>query len=106
MGGGFPSGVGTVSSLLPSSRSGAPHSSTFRCAVSAQITAWYGRASRLIPSTFAAVPLNTRYTPPRAPNRAAISRVTRSVQGSSPYPCVSPGLAAAMARRTASWAPA
>ena len=102
----FPSGVGTVSSLLPSSRSGAPHSSTFRCAVSAQITASYERTSKLIPSTFAAVPLNTRYTPPRAPNRAASSRVTRSVQGSSPYPCASPGLTVAIIRRTAWWAPA
>ena len=35
----LPSGVGTVSSLIPASVSGAPPSSTFRCALSAQIDA-------------------------------------------------------------------
>ncbi len=41
-------------------RSGAPHSSTFRWELSAQMAASYGRASRLSPRTFAAVPVKTR----------------------------------------------
>jgi hypothetical protein len=55
----LPSGVGTVSSLTPATLSGAPHSSTLMCAVSAATTADQRRviADRL--TTFAPVPLNT-----------------------------------------------
>ena len=56
----LPSGVGTARSFTPAIRSGAPHSSTFRCAVSGQITASWGRASAWSARTLAPVPLKTR----------------------------------------------
>ncbi len=56
----LPCSVATVRSLTPAKRSGAPHSSTFRCAVSAQITASCGLVSASSERTFAPVPLKTK----------------------------------------------
>jgi hypothetical protein len=56
----FPSSPGTVSSLTPAIASGAPHSSTFMCEVSVQITACQRRQAARIDSTLAALPLNTK----------------------------------------------
>ena len=76
----LPSGVGTVSSLIPPSASGAPHSSTLRCALSAQINACCGRSIAASPTTLAPVPLNTGNDrgvaeSPRRPPAAARPRV-------------------------------
>ncbi len=55
----LPSGVGTVSSFRPPTRSGAPHSSTLMCALSAQITAPQRSVTAWRATTLAPVPLNT-----------------------------------------------
>ena len=56
----FPSGVGTVSSLEPRSRSGAPHSSTLMWAESAQTMASNGRSRDCRPTTLVPVPLKQK----------------------------------------------
>ena len=53
----LPSGVGTVTSLEPRKRSGAPHSSTSMWAPSAQTTASKGRSIDWSPTTLVPVPL-------------------------------------------------
>jgi hypothetical protein len=80
----LPSRVATVASLQPLIRSGAPHSSTAMCAVSAQITASKGFASALIASTFAPVPLKTTWAAACAPKWRRKHAVIDSVHGSSP----------------------
>ena len=55
----LPSGVGTVSSLSPPIRSGAPHSSTLMCALSAHTTAPHRSVTACSATTFAPVPLKT-----------------------------------------------
>ncbi len=72
----LPSMPGTVSSLTPAIASGAPHSSTFRCAVSAQITASNGRHAARSETTLAPVPLNTKNTRASSPKLAATRRST------------------------------
>ena len=56
----LPCSVATVSSLVPASRSGAPHSSTCMWATSVQITASNGRVRASIEATLAPVPLKTK----------------------------------------------
>ncbi len=55
----LPSGVGTVSSLSPPTRSGAPFSSVLMWAVSAQMTAPHRGSIDCSDSTLAPVPLKT-----------------------------------------------
>ena len=55
----LPSSVGTVSSLMPATRSGAPPSSTLMWAVDAAITAPQRGSIDCSPTTLAPVPLNT-----------------------------------------------
>ena len=80
----LPSGVGTVRSLIPPNTSGAPHSSTFRCAESAQITPCHGRNIARNPTTFAPVPLKTGNTDASAPKRSRASAARLSVHESAP----------------------
>jgi hypothetical protein len=79
-----PSTVSTGSSLHPSCRSGAPHSSVWMCAVSAHTTASYERSSVPSDSTFAPVPLNTRCAWDSGPKCSANSRFACVVHGSAP----------------------
>ena len=63
----LPSGVGTVSSLMPPIRSGAPFSSVWMWAVSAQTTAPHRGRTDWSDSTLAPVPLNTGNTVAASP---------------------------------------
>src|SRR5919199_3404801 len=101
----LPSGVSSSTSLTPSSRSGAPHSSTAMCAVRAQTTCCHGARASPRPTTFAPVPLKTKATsacPPRCPRTAATAR---RVTSSAPYAGAWPVLAAATAATTSGEAP-
>ena len=80
----FPSGVGTVSSLMPAIASGAPPSSTLRCALSAQTTPCHGRSIARSPTTFAAVPLKTGKPTAPAPKCSRTRSASRAVTGSAP----------------------
>ena len=80
----LPSGVGTVSSLIPPMISGAPHSSTFRCALSAQITPCHGRSIERRPTTFAPVPLKTGKATASSPKCARTAVCSRAVHSSAP----------------------
>ena len=102
----LPSGVSTASSFSPATRSGAPHSSTFRCAVEAQIAASYGRVSACSATTFAPVPLNTSAARASSPKCVRNSSPTRAVQSSPPYETAWPVLAAAIASSTSGRTPA
>jgi len=75
----LPSGVGTVSSLSPATRSGAPFSSVWMCAVSAQITAPHGGSIDWSDRTLAPVPLNTGYAVACAPKWSATTSCSRAV---------------------------
>ena len=55
----LPSNVGMVSSLTPPTFSGAPHSSTWMCAVDVQTTAAQRVVIACSATTFAPVPLKT-----------------------------------------------
>jgi hypothetical protein len=79
-----PSGASAISSLRPA-RSGAPHSSTCRCALAAQITASQGRVSVSTHSTFAAVPLKTGNARAAGPKCARNRSSIRAVHASCPY---------------------
>ena len=80
----FPSSCGTVNSFTPAIASGAPHSSTLMCAVSVQITAWYGRQVARMASTFAPLPLKTGNTRAASPNSWRNSASSSAVKGSCP----------------------
>ena len=79
----LPSGVTTVSSLIPPITSGAPPSSTFRWAVSAHTTPCHGRSIERSPTTFAPVPLNTGKIS-RVPNTCSERSRSWSVHSSAP----------------------
>ncbi len=70
--------------MQPVKRSGAPHSSTLMCAVSAQTTAWKGRVTAASAETFAPVPPKTKKTSALSPKRSRKSRTAVSVYTSSP----------------------
>ena len=80
----LPSGVGTVSSLRPPIRSGAPPSSTLMCADSAQITAPQRSVSAWSAVTFAPVPLKTGKASAVGPKWLCMIRWRCSVYWSSP----------------------
>ena len=79
-----PSTVSAGSSLQPRCRSGAPHSSVWMCAVSAQTTASYERSTVPSDNTFAPVPLNTRCASASGPKCSANSRLASAVHESAP----------------------
>ncbi len=79
----FPSSVGQVSSLKPPMRSGAPASSTFRWALSAQMTPSHALSIERRPTMFAAVPLKTGKMS-RVPKTSSARTRRRSVQSSAP----------------------
>ena len=99
----LPSTPGKVSSLSPAIASGAPHSSTFRCAVSAQMTPSNRRHAARSETTLAPVPLNTKNALASAPNVCATRASTPSVYSSCPYPKVCPTFTRAIAARTSGW---
>ena len=78
-----PSGVSTTISLRPA-RSGAPHSSTFRCAVRAHTTPSHGRVRAETHSTLAPVPLNTGNACAVGPKCSRKRSCMRAVHGSAP----------------------
>lgn len=80
----LPSGVGTVSSLRPPIRSGAPPSSTLMWADSAQITAPHRSVSAWSAVTLAPVPLNTGKASAVGPKWLCMTRWRWSVYSSSP----------------------
>jgi hypothetical protein len=80
----LPSIVGTVSTLMPAIRSGAPASSTCACEVAGVMTASQRRHSAPRTSTFAAVPLKTGHGWALAPKCARSSSSARAVNGSAP----------------------
>lgn len=80
----LPSGVGTVSSLSPAIRSGAPPSSTLMCAVSAQITAPQRSVRAWRAVTFAPVPLKTGKASAYGPKWLRMIFCRFSVYSSSP----------------------
>ncbi len=80
----LPSGVGTVKSLRPLTRSGAPPSSVWMCAVPLAMTAPQRGMSAVSASTFAPVPLNTGNTSACSPNSAFTTSARRAVYWSSP----------------------
>jgi len=80
----LPCSVATVSSFTPAIDSGAPHSSTFRCALSAQITASHRRQAARSDRTLAAVPLKTKYVRASLPNCSATCCSAARVRSSWP----------------------
>ncbi len=75
----LPWGVGTVSSFRPPTFSGAPHSSTWMCADSAQITASQRSVIACSATTFAPVPLKTGYADASLPKCSRKTSWSRSV---------------------------
>lgn len=76
--------MATGSSLMPADFSGAPPSSTWMCAVSAQITAPQRGSMAWSPTTFAPVPLNIGHAVASLPKCWATTSWRRAVYTSSP----------------------
>ncbi len=102
----LPSGVGTVKSLRPLTRSGAPPSSVWMWAVPLAMTAPQRGMSAVRASTFAPVPLKTGKTSACSPNSARTTSVRRAVYWSSPYEIWWPPFASVRAASTSGCAPA
>jgi len=95
-----------VNSFRLLTRSGAPPSSVWMCAVPLAITAPQRGMSAVSASTFAPVPLKTGNTSAWSPNSAFTTSVRRAVYWSSPYEIWWPPLASAMAASTSGCTPA
>ena len=75
----LPSGVVTVSSLRPATRSGAPFSSVWMCAVEVHTTAPHGGSIDCRLNTLAPVPLNTGNASAAPPKWLFITSCRRAV---------------------------
>ena len=75
----LPSGVGTVSSLSPETRSGAAFSSVWMCAVEVATTAPQRGSTLVSAVTFAPVPLNTGKASACSPKCCRMTSCRRAV---------------------------